>query len=425
MKRQLDMVVLVGVLALFLVLNGLLFGRAARVARRTEIVPVPSSYRATPSGCRALYELLGRVGVPTGRWTLPLTQPLPPDATVLVMLEPGLYVRPIELRVLRHWVDRGGTLIVASEGVTTPTSPVRAMPEHLFVHRRAGVQPEVAPAAAGHPAPQQWSVQHANRYLQGVAWLELDPARSVVGPAALLRRAQAQMVDLQRAWVVAGDPAAPLCTASAIGRGRVFYLATPAWFANGQLDRADNAIFVLNLLTAHRGSGRVLFDEYHLGNLGAGSLAAWLWQPPWRFVVVWLLLAGLLAAVRCATRLGPPRLGGDGAPRRPAAEFIAALAALHRRAGARREIARMWYDDTRRRLCRLAGSPQDLPDQRLVERLRHAGHDAAAIEAMLAGWRAAAEREASETELLALARQADQVLRRCARRRGGSQEDQH
>ncbi len=256
-----------------------------------------------------------------------------------------------------------------------------------------------------------------SRYLAGVRSLELDPAASRVPPDPVLLAAAAELTDDRRAWPVAGEPPGWLCTLTAIGRGRVFCLPTAALFANGQLARGDNARFAVNLVAAHAGSGRVLFDEYHLGNLGAESVGALLWRPPWRWVTLQLLLAVVLLLGRLATRFGPVRREPEGPARRPASEYVTALAGLYQRAGAREEVARLWAAQVRGDLARLLALPARASDAQVAARLRAAG---AVGEAAARAWAVLQIPPADDDALLTAAQAASDAVAALAAARGGT-----
>lgn len=429
MRRNADMVVLVAVLAAFVAVNLLLLGRAAKVAKRAEIVPLPSTWRTTASGTKAVYELLERLDIPVGRWLQPLTHPLPSSVAVLVMLEPEVYVRPIEAQRLRAWVDAGGTLVLAAGPVLDEHSPVRALPEHLFLQDASSAAARAARVVGDDPGAYRqgeryrWQVDRRNVYLDRVASLELRPADSAVPSTATMARALADQTDPRREWPIAGRDPAWLATATALGKGRILYLSTAAWFHNQQLGHADNARFVTNLLLAHRGDGEVWFDEYHLGSVGAESLAALLWRPPQRWLVLQLALALLLLGWRAAVRFGPARPDDDDLVLRPASESALAMAGLYRAAGATGEVAALWLADLRRRWSAAAGLGPGSDDARIVRRL--AGRDGLRsdeLAAHLAAWQTL--RDAPDEAILReLAQEADRLTRRIEGRPEGGAPD--
>ncbi|MCC7491838.1 MAG: DUF4350 domain-containing protein [Fimbriimonadaceae bacterium] len=374
MRRSLDALVLGAVLVAFVVVNLLLFSRAARLARRTEIDPVASTWRTTPAGSRAAYELLQRLGLPVARWSSSLTLPLPADCTVYVLLEPRLYVRPIEALELRRFADRGGTVVVACGPPDGPNAPGRALAAQLFLRDPLQGAADLAAADrtawpfAGAGLAWQPGAAAAARYFTGVRRISLDPAASSLPPPAALQRAAATLLDRRRAQVLAGPPTLPLLTVSGLGRGRILWLPSAGWFANGQLARDDNARFVVNLLTAHRGDGRIYFDEFHLGSFGAESLWALLGRPPQGWLLAQLAVAAALLLWRTAVRCGPPLPEPREPAGRSASEYVRALAALYRRSGARAEVAALWRQQARAAWARQLAAPPSAPLEVLLRR---------------------------------------------------------
>jgi hypothetical protein len=151
-----------------------------------------------------------------------------------------------------------------------------------------------------------------------------------------------------------------------LGRGAIVYVSDPRLFANAALARDDNARLAY-LLARPRLPGRIVaFDEaLHGALLERGWLGAL--SVPVRVALAGSVLAILIALAGGALRLGPPVT--LRATREPASdEFIAAVAALYRRAHARRAAIALLAND--------AGGPSETAVQLRLLRERQSPSDA-------------------------------------------------
>lgn len=154
-------------------------------------------------------------------------------------------------------------------------------------------------------------------------------------------------------WVsVIGAAPRQVLLERALGDGEVVWLSDITPVANTGIERADNAVFAVSLVSP--GGVPVYFDEYHHGfaygggvweRLGASGQAA--------MVVVFVALAFLVLAY--ARRIGPPIVEPETPPARTAA-YIDSLAELYRKAGARGEALQVLEDGLSRSLARRYGT---------------------------------------------------------------------
>jgi len=126
----------------------------------------------------------------------------------------------------------------------------------------------------------------------------------------------------------------PIAYEERIGRGVVIALADPLELCNGYLEKADNGLFLADLLGLVPAGAQVAFDEYHHG-LTANDLtpAAWI-LTPWGVALLWLIVAIFFGLFLRGRRFGPlvPR---PAEASRLDAEWAVAVGELLRRAGAR------------------------------------------------------------------------------------------
>lgn len=119
MRRPSDTWILIG-LFLALILGGYLLTSNANNMESKA----PTSYNADPSGTKAFYVLLKRLGYSTGRLRSPYSE-IPKSARVLIAIQPGersadsgqkigREIDPSEIGPLLDWIKRGGTVIFFS-----------------------------------------------------------------------------------------------------------------------------------------------------------------------------------------------------------------------------------------------------------------------------------------------------------------------
>ena len=260
-----------------------------------------------------------------------------PDPTdgVLVVLGASEPFTPQDVSALTQWIERGGTLVLATEAGFTETLLLSGL--GASVTGSGAATAEVAPAGA---------------MATGARALAFDVSRSVSsdrGTAIASYRA--------------GGAAAMLIP---VGSGRAFVVGGLAPFLSGQIGEADNGRFVLALVGGALRSGRsIAFDEFHHGSHPAPDVFGLLSRTwPGRTLVAMglLVFAFLLLTGR---RLGTP-LPLEHRPARSSLEHVRAFAGLVRRSG-HSEIAReRLRRDLRAALARSVGVDPGAPLDRIL-----------------------------------------------------------
>jgi len=281
----------------------------------------PTTYSSGTRGFKVLYLWLKDLGIPVERWEKDLKS-LPPQAAVLVLLEPRLDPEPGELKALEAWVHRGGTLFVAGRSPHSFLTP--------FSLGFAGSKEE---------GPMTEPVFQPGPYIRGKRDIRSDGHPD-------LSSSRADLV------VHVGDRWGTLIGVVEKGKGRVIVLTDPGLFSNLKLKQGDHGRLALEFLLSHLGQGTLLVDEYHHGYgratsvihhvLGSGVLGL-------------LVQGGLILLVLWAAagrRFGPPRPLPKAAGRQPM-EYVRAMAGLFQRARASRlalETVSRWIEEESRRL---------------------------------------------------------------------------
>ena len=122
------------------------------------------------------------------------------------------------------------------------------------------------------------------------------------------------------------------------GKGTVTIVTDGLTSSNAQLEKADNAVFFVNLAQSHARPGRsaVLFDEYHQGFGYDGETGTSLWSvmgAPLRAATWYLLIVCLILIYSLNRRFGAP-LHVPATNMLPSTEYIRSMAGFYRRAQA-------------------------------------------------------------------------------------------
>ncbi|MEO8084896.1 MAG: DUF4350 domain-containing protein [Ardenticatenales bacterium] len=326
-----------------------------------EVRPAYALDSAQPDGLLALSRWLTGLGYDAA----PQTTAAPPAAAdgLLFVWPGGRPFTDTEAAALDAWVRRGGTLALIG-----PTWNERRLAARFGV--RLGQAPGLAGAvdvARGDP-PRLRAHQPLvpDGPIDYGAALDVAPLDLTAAPNAVA--------------VIAG-PSGPTVAVQALGRGQVWHFAPRHDFTNERLADArqgggagdagdggggDRALLI-PLLRHVPAKGVVRFDAYHLDvpapgapasdGRGPATLREWLWATGPGRAILWLIALAFAALVLAGLRLGPPLPPSIAEQRRTEAEFVTAMAGLHRRAGDRALVA----DHVRARLLTAARRALSLP----------------------------------------------------------------
>ena len=372
-----------GLLALLGVVTAL---AAARQTQQSAPPPL-ASFSNAPDGTRALKLWLQALGS-TVRDDSPDPFAVPGSAKLAFLLEPSTEVSAGEWQTLDKWVEAGGMLVLAGDGLGTALAT-----EHYSI--TVDYLPATAPSVT--------------------AQLPLFASPTLTGSPP----AQPQ------AYLTAGRPdAAPLLAAGTdlvalsftLGQGRVIISAAPYAFTNAGLKESGNPELVLNLVSA-AAPGTVWFDEWHHGvRPGAADAAGivgpeeWLRATPAGHALLFVAAMIFLALLLRGLPFGRPVPLPKDTARRAPLEYITAMANLHRRAGQRRAALRHYHDQLKRRLGRRYRLDPALHDAEYVSRLAglRPSLDAEALRTLL---KDLSQPAVSEETLVRLAGQAADLMK--------------
>ncbi len=209
-----------------------------------------------------------------------------------------------------------------------------------------------------------------------------------------------------------GDRAGPLALVIPVGKGRLIAVADGEVFSNSRLPRSENSVFLANLL-AHYGrpGGRVLFDEYHHGDVSGAAGSVWEdLGRPLQLAVIQLCFAALGLIVLLSVRFGPP-VPATRSLARSSADYVGSLASLYRRAGASQTALETLYRQFLRDVCGRLALPPDVDLERLAAVAARRGQiDKERLRRLLATCELRLDQgKTSESELLDLTRQMESI----------------
>lgn len=325
-------------LALFAVAVGLTI-LTAGTSDETGITRSASVYDEGPGGVTVLRRYLEANGVRTTSLQSDRFG-IPDGVHTVFVLGATEEIVPRDLAAFREHVQRGGTLVIASDLALTERALLAS-----FGVRRAGaiVRPGehgVASIALAAPLVRRIFVD------VGIA---LDPG---TGGA-----------------ILASDGRGAVVTATRDGSGTVYAVGTLAPFLNGSIGIADNARLALALAGAALPGRVVAFDEFHHG-VRATPDALGVLTGSWSGRA--LVLAGALGLAYLAVtgrRLGPP-LPLDPRPPRSSLEYVRGFAGLIRRSGHREIPLHRAREELRIGLARQTGLDPATPFDEVVAMVR-------------------------------------------------------
>lgn len=307
--------------------------------------PLPSTYLAGQHGARAAYETLLRAGYPIERWERPLSE-LAATAgprTVVIFAEP-FSREPSDIKAVHQIVERGGRVLSTGfwGGFLLPGSEPDTPKEFNFA--ACQLEPEGLDALAG----------------SGPVWMVPEATWQVGNPT---QRTQ---------YSCAGQPAV---VEYDYGKGHVVWWASATPLENGSLARANDLDLLLNSLGPRAGH-RFYWDESLHGDVrSTWSYAA---GPALNLLRIGLAVLGLLVVFSFSRRSGPLREAPE--PQRAAPiEFIEALGALYRNAGAQTTVVATALERFRYfslRLCGLRAGPMGASELAATIRRRFPKTDA-------------------------------------------------
>ncbi len=372
MRNSRDLIAVLLLLALFVAAGLLLGGRGTSAARLPgpEAAPNPSYTNDRASGSRGAFvwaKTLGHEPVP---WRQSWSRLSPSEPGVLLVIAPTVQETLVTLTgsqgqsgdkteltardadCLRRWLNSGGghTAILLSSRLGSGSTGSSSSDPSSFS--------DALDLVIESAAPDTGRTEFA----------PLQPVADTQGILSVHSEAGARIKRTRPdGLALFGDSAGPLALEIPVGNGRLIAIADDKLFSNSQLPRSENAVLLANLL-AHYGKpgGRVLFDEYHHGDVSGAEGSVWEdLGRPLQLALIQLCFAALGLAVLLAVRFGPPVPLVRGVAR-SSSDYVGSLAGLYRRAGASQTALETLYRQFLRDICGRLALPPDVDLERLA-----------------------------------------------------------
>jgi hypothetical protein len=324
------------------------------------------------------YTLFERLGLPVERSNRMLISDQLEGVGTVFLIDPLVPVGAAEIEDLSAWVARGGALVTTE--ILPNLSPA--------LRQRAKDSP---PARGGVPSRGRPGHRRGEGHFSEV------PSEAKALPLA--RDVSAVLLETEAAFRT--DPPDPngapdvmeqLFTDNhgvriaqwRVGRGCVVLLSDSSFLANANIAEGDNAVLAANLVgyaQAQAGNPRVMFNEFHFGTggfgRGMGVLALLLLTTSPGWAVLALTAAGILFLFYKGRQFGPRR-GFGQQRRRSKLEYVRAVGATYRAAGAQRLTLRLIYTWFRQQVMNRTGLTAGASNQLVAQELARRGRSPAA-----------------------------------------------
>ncbi|MCB9451046.1 MAG: DUF4350 domain-containing protein [Anaerolineaceae bacterium] len=371
-----DTKILFGALLLIALLSGL------TVLTMSPPDAPPLSIRSdNADGAMVLYRWLQRSGYPVQE-LLSLEQQLA-SVNVLFVLDPIVGYSDADIQLIRDWVRKGNTLVVAGSPFT-----VNDLLESYQVSLVSGFMETDALAASTltllHPPFERAAVEAGYR---------VRTKRPDAVPHLFISNH-------------------PVLVSLAEGEGVVWVSGVPVPFTNRGIQDEGNAKIIANLLKNMPSNAAIGFDEaaHGYGEKVALDFNGWLFAtPPGWGILLGVTITMIYLALR-GRHFGRPIPLPDDRLHRESGEYIRAIARLFRRSGQRAEMLKHYEGQLRRRLSeRYALDPNLEPNEIIKAVIYHnPALDEADLRRLLTGLRRG---NVSESELVRTVMDVDLFLK--------------
>jgi hypothetical protein len=316
--------------------------------QRYALSRAPSSYNTSPSGTKAIFVTLQKLGWRAERWQHPWTK-LTSRAGILVYADfateesfSGQGAAPPtgeEAESVARWVARGNTLLYYANPDRRAWRFGSKLLDALDIRLETNMV-ETAESA------DFWTLRRKTETVHGITPVKLTEG---VRAVTLEQSPGFRVIEGATAPLVAGSDGAARALWVPHGRGQVVFLSSASLIDNEFLVAGDNLALLLDLLRELPEGGTILFDEYHHGYSSEFAMRDFLALPVVKFAALQLALLGILVLYSQARRFGEP-VPLVRETRRSVMEYAVALGDLYRRADTQLETLEYLYRHVRREL---------------------------------------------------------------------------
>ncbi|MEN6424156.1 MAG: DUF4350 domain-containing protein [Phycisphaerales bacterium] len=320
-------------------------------------------------GVLACYELFKRLEIPVERSYSMLLSNRIEKADVIFLIDPIQPLNPGEIMDLGTWIEQGGVLVASEHrGQLKDLDPAL---DHSIEESSSSRENPSLPRTL----PLSRDVSATVFETTDVFALRLsddEPANKVVEP----------LFEDHRGLRIVEHP---------LGRGCLIVLSDSSFLANDHIGKDDNSVLAINLAVhaMDRSPGqRIVFDEYHFGfgdgNAGFRVLAGMLFTTSAGWAVLTLTAAGILLLLYKGRQFGPRRDLAKLRRRRSKMEYIYAVGATYRHAGAHRLTLSLIYNWFRQQAAGRTGLAPTASNRSLAQGLaRHSQADTDEVQGVL------------------------------------------
>lgn len=349
-----------------------LFAAMILVALLTTPPPDPIPYdldSSHPGGLLGLRLWLEQLGYDVRR-TGGLRFDLPEGSDLLFVYPNQLTYTAEEAARIRRWVEGGGTLVLVG-----PTDEDR----HLIDAFGVRLDPELHTErrqAQWQPLIPEGRASYTREWFASSAVLDLRDAPQAVPVLVLTDGADEDepLAEIAQSCAVVA--------VQTVGQGVVWHLAPGVNLTNGNLgDFGQGDLLPAILRNVPNGGaperGVIVFDAYHLFGLSRvgdqiATLQDWLYRTPTGWATLFALTLSALFLLLQGRRLGPPLVTVEQTRGREAAEYVRAMANLHRRAGRYSDLAQHHHRRLKVGIAKRRGIDADLSDDDFLDALAYA-----------------------------------------------------
>jgi hypothetical protein len=316
--------------------------------QRYALSRAPSSFNPSPSGTKAVFVTLQKLGWRAERWQHPWTK-LVSRTGILVYADfateesfGGQGAAPPtgeEANALAHWVARGNTLLYYA----SPDRHLWRSGSKLLDNLDIRVRSNVVETAE---STDFWTLRRKTETLHDITPVKLTEG---VRAVTLERSPGVRVTEGAAVPLVAGGDGSAHALWVPHGRGQVIFFSSASLIDNEFLVAGDNLALLLDLLRDLPEGGTILFDEFHHGYSSEFAMHDFLMLPVVKFAALQLALVAALVLYSQARRFGEP-VPLVRETRRSVMEYAVALGDLYQRAGTQLETLEYLYQHVRREL---------------------------------------------------------------------------